>query len=410
LLVLSAAGPAPAQFADYWEDDLPPLPTARQEVGVAFLDGMVYVIGGILDDRSTTGIVERFDVEAGQWESIPSLPDDLHHVGAASAGGKVYVVGGLNSSFRGVQTLFAFDPAERSWERLADLPTARGAMGVAAIDDRIYAAGGQSLSTSFDTFAAYLVQENRWETLPDMPTARNHLAAASLNGTFYAIGGRSGTRLNQLEAYNPLDNAWTTLTPMPTARGGIAAAVVDESIFVFGGEGNSADPLGIFPHVEAYDPARDRWERREDMATPRHGIGAAAIEDRIFIPGGSPIQGFAVTNVLDAFVHGTPIPGDINLDGTVNRIDAAQLVRHLGSTEGTWETGDFNFDGVTSLSDFALLQNHLGVTASPAASQATTPEPTTLTLAALTLLTFTYRRPRRHRPSSQACHVAYDSA
>ena len=75
LLVLSAAGPAAAQFADYWEEDLPPLPTARQEVGVAFLDGMVYVIGGILDNRSTTGIVERFEVEAGQWESIPSLPD-----------------------------------------------------------------------------------------------------------------------------------------------------------------------------------------------------------------------------------------------------------------------------------------------------------------------------------------------
>jgi len=38
------------------------------------------------------------------------------------------------------------------------------------------------------------------------------------------------------------------------------------------------------------------------------------------------------------------------------------------------------------------------------------PEPSTLTLAALALLSFTYRRPRRHRPSSQASHVAYDSA
>jgi hypothetical protein len=38
------------------------------------------------------------------------------------------------------------------------------------------------------------------------------------------------------------------------------------------------------------------------------------------------------------------------------------------------------------------------------------PEPTTLTLTTLALLTFTYRRPRRHRPGSQASHVPHDSA
>jgi hypothetical protein len=48
--------------------DLLPLPTPRQEVGVAVLDGQIYVIGGILENRTSTGIVERYDVLSGKWE------------------------------------------------------------------------------------------------------------------------------------------------------------------------------------------------------------------------------------------------------------------------------------------------------------------------------------------------------
>jgi len=102
--------------------------------------------------------------------------------------------------------------------------------------------------------------------------------------------------------------------------------------------------------------------------------------------------------ILSAFtLELVGLVGDINLDGTVDRIDAAQLVRHLGSTEGTWATGDFNFDGVTGLTDFVLLRNNLGLTASPVASQAAVPEPSTLTLATLALVCCAGRWRRRRR-------------
>src|SRR5262249_12538797 len=69
--------------------------------------------------------------------------------------------------------------------------------------------------------------------------------------------------------------AFAERAAMPTSRGGAAGAVGGGRIVVAGGEGNSADPSGVFPQVEVYDPARDAWDALPPMVTPRHGTGGA---------------------------------------------------------------------------------------------------------------------------------------
>jgi hypothetical protein len=67
-------------------------------------------------------------------------------------------------------------------------------------------------------------------------------------------------------------------------------------------------------------------------------------------------------------------PGDINKDGSVTRVDAAQFAGFFGTATGSlWETGDFNEDGATNLADLALLQANLSPLASE--SPAAVPEP-----------------------------------
>ena len=56
---------------------------------------------------------------------------------------------------------------------------------------------------------------------------------------------------------------------------------------MIGGEGT----LRVFGNNESWDPARDAWEAHAPMATPRHGMGAAAIGDWIYVAGGGPVQG-----------------------------------------------------------------------------------------------------------------------
>ncbi len=359
---------------DTWLEGLAPLPGPRQEVGIAALDGKVYVIGGLLNDFSATGRVDRYDVASGEWEDVPSLLNDteLHHIGAAAVAGKVYSIGGLDRGFRGVSSVFAFDPTMNEWSEVSSLPTPRGGAGVAVLAGRIYVAGGQTGSTSFSDFASYDPVANEWSELQPMPTARNHLAAGAHNGKFFAVGGRNfGLLFGTLEVYDPASGDWDELSPLPTPRAGIAAAVIGDEMFVFGGEGNAAAPDGLFPQVESYLFSVDRWFDRGVMPVARHGIGAAATDadgsDAIFIPGGSTIEGVTATDRNDAFVPGTTPGfalfrrGDANRDGAIDVSDPIFTLIHLfvGNELACEDAADANDDGELDVSDAIFALNHL---------------------------------------------------
>ena len=68
--------------------------------------------------------------------------------------------------------------------------------------------------------------------------------------------------------------------------------------------GGPASPRGVFPQVEAYDPASDTWTLVDTMPTPRHGFSAVPVGDRLYLPGGSTRQGgfgYGRTTLLDTY-------------------------------------------------------------------------------------------------------------
>src|SRR5262245_49716996 len=114
--------------------NLTALPTPRQEVAVAAVDGVVYVIGGITEDRRPSAVVEAYDAASRSWRRAADLPKALHHVGAAASGGRLYTFGGLDGSFSAVADCFVYAPASDAWSPIAPLPAARGAAGVAELE------------------------------------------------------------------------------------------------------------------------------------------------------------------------------------------------------------------------------------------------------------------------------------
>ena len=54
------------------------------------------------------------------------------------------------------------------------------------------------------------------------------------------------------------------------------------------------------------------------------------------------------------------IPGDANLDGTVNFADLLILAQNYGQTNAAWDRGDANYDGTVAFSDLLLLAQHYG--------------------------------------------------
>jgi len=286
---------------------LPPLAGgARQETGVAALDGKIYVVGGFNNAGVVARTVEAYDPALRTWSTVAPFPRVLHHANTAAVGGKLYVVGMLvDGLFTANGEVYVYDPASNTWSMKPPLPAGqeRGAGGVAVIGTKIYVAGGFRNGNAVADFSSYDTATDMHATLPPLAQASDHLVAGAVNGIVYAIGGRFGGitgLLGRVVAFDPVAGSWSDRAPMITARGGAAAAVVRDRIVVAGGEGNAAVPSGVFPQVEVFVPASNSWYSLPNMRTPRHGTGGASIGNTFYVPGGAAVQAFGASAAVES--------------------------------------------------------------------------------------------------------------
>lgn len=290
-------------------DALPPLAGGpRQEVGVAAVDGVVYVIGGITGRAVGVATVEAYDVSRGEWHAVAPLPRPLHHVAAAADANFVYTAGGYaGAAFSPVNDVFRYDPQNDAWESLPALPTRIGAAAAAVRGRKLHVVGGgRGLASTSDHLILDL-DSLEWKVAAPLPEAVNHLAAVVWNERLYVVGGRRDpSGLNNsagLYHYEADSDRWQALAPMPTARSGHAAAVSGSLLAVFGGQVDpSRFPSFVYPHVEVYDFERDTWYSDAPMPLARHGFGAATVDGAIFLPGGASRAGFGETAWHDRWV------------------------------------------------------------------------------------------------------------
>ena len=300
---------AHAQSGDWVERT--PLPTPRQEMPHVLLDGKVYVPGGIDADRNSVQVVEVYDPEAGEWSPTAPIPIPLHHLGAAAANGKLYVVGGYSIGFTPTNRVFEYDPAGDDWIEKSPMPEARGAHVAMTVDGLIYVIGGERGGLALGTNQVYDPVADDWTDRAPMPTPREHLAGAVIDGKIYVVGGRrwenaSLNNLPTLEIYDPAMNTWEeSLAELDIASGGLAAAALHGQLYAFGGE-FFQNGSGVYAMNAEYDPAGDEWRDMTPMPAPRHGMGAVAVGDTIFVIGGGTLAGFATSNVNSGFIPPDP--------------------------------------------------------------------------------------------------------
>lgn len=290
-----------------------PLGIPRQEVAVAAVTGRVLVVGGLLEDATTTDAVELWTPGPNTWSTCAPLPVPLHHTTATTVNGIVLVIGGWSDFFATpLGVCLAYDPVGDTWTACTPMPTPRGSPAAALVGGRIHVVGGWN-GGSLTAHEVYDPATDSWSSAAPMPTARNHLGAATVDGTLLAVGGRLGlgagvANTAAVEAWDAMTNTWSTRAPLLEARGGLAVARLGNLVYALGGEGNDDDPTGVFPNVDAYDHALDQWTPRAPMPTPRHGIGAAAVGDALHVPGGGAIEGFDVTDVHEVYRPASDVP------------------------------------------------------------------------------------------------------
>ena len=296
-----------------------PAPTARTEVAVAALDGLIYVVGGFEQSSSwrspqssASTKVEVYDPATNRWSSMPDLLVGLHHAGAAVLDGALYVVGGFTVSedtlWNPSDRVFRFNPSGGTWTERAPLPTARGGLAVTTLQGKVYAVSGYDGRRNPAAVEVYDPARDQWTAAAPLPTPRDHLAAVSIGETLYAIGGRVRLdyreNLSTVEAYQAASNQWIPKADMPMPRSGIAAGVLNGWAYVFGGESGE----GTFRQNERYSARLNRWQTMAPMPTARHGLGAASVGGHVYVLSGGPRPGGSYSRLNEIFIPPSPSP------------------------------------------------------------------------------------------------------
>lgn len=178
-----------------------PMPTARGAAALAVLDGRIHVIGGnaanagslgqehnVGEDNSSVGTHEVYDPTTDQWTQRPSMPTPRNHLGAAVLDGRIHAVAGRVGGNMTLTPHEVYDPGTDTWTAAAPVPTGRSGIAVVALAGQLYVFGGES-SRTFDEAERYDPVTASWVALPPMPTARHGLGAAGFGADIHVLSG-----------------------------------------------------------------------------------------------------------------------------------------------------------------------------------------------------------------------------
>lgn len=300
-----------------------PMPVAMAEVGVAEIDGKIYVVGGtkqrakgppVWASRSTL----MYDPASDRWTERAPLPIGLSHAGVAAVDGRLYAVGGFTTPIHiGPKNVaFAYDPSANRWQRIADISSARGSIATASLEGKLHIFGGRisteivklpvppgtpPMSQAFGLVTTHQIYDpatGRWSSgAPEPEPARDHVGIVVLDGKVHLFGGRTRDVVDNVarhDVYDPRTDSWSIAAPLPKPRSSGAYTILDGKIIYAGGEcrpGGKPGSLNTFSDVTAYDPSTDSWSTLKPLPQARHAFGAATTGGVSYFIGGATTCG-----------------------------------------------------------------------------------------------------------------------
>ena len=269
---------------------LAPMPGARWQVGVASLNDIVYVAGGVSVQGGRWAVqtaILAYDPGTDVWQSVGTLISPVRWPAMAVVGNRIYVVGGIRDepSEEPVAELQIFDPATGTVVAGPPMPTPRGGLAVTVLDGRIHAIGGvgapsDSIGDWSSAHEVYDPATNAWSSRAPLPRATSGHGAVAVPRKIYVAGGTALA----LQVYDPATDSWTTDYAAPEARFGGAVAGRGGKIYLIGGTPCCGLPSGT---TERFDPATGIWEQVASMPTARTGHGVAVVDGIFYVVGGS---------------------------------------------------------------------------------------------------------------------------
>jgi N-acetylneuraminic acid mutarotase len=195
---------------------------------------------------------------------------------------------GVTSPRASDDVLLAKGGSPQGWASHAPMPLPREGTCIAGIGDNIYVLEGYGPPFGDSrTLQIYDIAHNSWSAGPTSLIRRSEGVGVAHGGRLFCIGGRTFGSQNAVEIYDPSSETCSLGTPMPTPRRGLAAAVVGDRIYAMGGSNGSTPRSGTPSSVnEIYDVAANSWSSGTPMPTPRMDVVSVAHGGKIYVVGG----------------------------------------------------------------------------------------------------------------------------
>jgi N-acetylneuraminic acid mutarotase len=275
------------------------MPTARQGLGAAVVDGKIYAIGGGTESN------EMYDPASDTWTTKTSMPKTKANFGIAVYEDKIYCIGGVDEAkdygaySSGVN--FVYDTKTDSWSSIAALPTPVWDISANVVDGKIYVMGGQINKYTPGMYTTNITQiydiaKDNWSNGAPLPIVTQSYVSTILGGKIYIIGGfnpnligdRSNAK-NIMQIYDPVNDSWTII---PGAWNAGASGVLTaglhapQKLYQIGG----TDGIFFKNWNKVYDPSSDSWSEGAAMPTARGWLGVAVVNDIIYAIGGKGVD------------------------------------------------------------------------------------------------------------------------
>ena len=201
--------------------------------------------------------------------------------------------------------------------------------------------------------------------------------------------------------FTGLDSAPYKLTTYHHSWFGVPYDWSDFDILLEVGAGNGFETIASGLHPTHHDNPVDPTRHVSSFTSP--GPDAQISFRFLPIPGSAdgtgdpgsmrgrneiPLNGF----VLQVIPEPVFVPGDVNGDGVVDVADLGVLGANFNQSNMTFADGDFNDDGIVDVADLGILGANWTASQAAGNTSALVPEPTTLSLLAMSVLMVGHRR------------------
>ena len=258
-------------LTDQWQEKAP-MPSPRRGVGICFLNGLLYAVGGS-DGSMALRLVESYNPQTDLWARVEDLQEERSSVGAAVIEGQLYAVGGYDGVSSCLQSVERYNPQNKEWSMVAPMNTTRSMMSIAVSGQFMYAIGGYDGSADLSSCEAYNADSNQWSFIATLNIPRCIPGVCIIGQVLYAVGGCDRSQsLNSAEVYQPDTDSWTMVASMHKPRSGLGVAAVRNKLYAIGGyTGND-----YCRSVECYDPQTNKWHPMSRMKVGRRRFGCCS--------------------------------------------------------------------------------------------------------------------------------------